>query len=41
MLSDGKTVEVEVARINTSLVDSGAYVKNVVIESTSMRKSFY
>ena len=41
MLSDGKTIEVEVASVNTSLIESGACVGNVVIESTSMRKSFY
>ena len=38
MLSVGKTIEVEVARLNTVIINSG--VKHVVNESTSMRKSF-
>ena len=41
MHSVRKTIETETARLNTSVIDSGAYVRKVVIESTSMRKSFF
>ena len=41
MLSVGKVIEAEIARLNTSLIDNDAYVRNVVIESTKMRKFFF
>ena len=41
MISAEKTIETKIARLNTSFIDSGAYVRKVVIESTSMRKSFF
>ena len=41
MLSVGKVIEAEIARLNTSLIGNDAFVRNVVIESTKMRKSFF
>ena len=38
MLSVGKIIETEIARLNTKIIDNDAYVKHVVIESTGMRK---
>ena len=36
MLSVGKTIETEIARLNTKIINSD--VKHVIIESSGMRK---